>query len=215
MTYGSCPDKSFPMDKYQSWVRTGLLKSGKSAKGLALALGIAPARVTEITKGDRKVKATEVAKIAAYLELPPPSDHIQYTTYVMERVRIMGRIEAGVWRERAEDTIEGLQSIPCVIDERYPPETQRAYLVGTKSVDAGVDVGDYVIVAPLTGDERNRRMLVVKMEKNGLEALALAGVIPNGGADTLQFLIPADQKPIHLSKAKVVGRVIAIYRPLI
>lgn len=201
------------MDKYQTWVRAGLQKSqNKSAKGLAQALGVAPARITEITKGVRKVKATEVPKIAAYLELPPPSEHVQYSNLALGQVRIMGRIEAGVWRERAEDATGMLSSIPCVIDERYPPEQQRAYSIGTRSVDAGVDVGDFVIVAPLHSDDKSRRkLIVVKIEKQGLEALALAGI----DGDTLSFLIPFDQKPIPAAKAKIVGRVIAIYRPLI
>lgn len=58
------------LDRYQAWVKNGLRDTGKSAKGLADALRVAPARVSEIIKGARKVQLSEVPKIAAYLGLP-------------------------------------------------------------------------------------------------------------------------------------------------
>ena len=42
---------------------------GKTQTGLAAALGIDPSRVTEIVKGDRQIKSSEVAPLAAYLEM--------------------------------------------------------------------------------------------------------------------------------------------------
>src|SRR4051794_37844939 len=54
------------------WIkdRIRLLRArGKTQTGLAAALGIDPSRVTEIIKGDRQIKSSEVAPLAAYLEL--------------------------------------------------------------------------------------------------------------------------------------------------
>jgi len=54
------------------WIkdRIRLLRpTGKTQTGLATALGIDPSRVTEIIKGDRQIKSSEVAPLAAYLEM--------------------------------------------------------------------------------------------------------------------------------------------------
>jgi len=46
-----------------------LRPQGKTQSGLAAALGLDPSRVTEIIKGDRQIKRSEVAPLAAYLEM--------------------------------------------------------------------------------------------------------------------------------------------------
>ena len=46
-----------------------LRPKGKTQTGLAAALGLDPSRVTEIIKGDRRIKSSEVAPLAAYLEM--------------------------------------------------------------------------------------------------------------------------------------------------
>lgn len=46
-----------------------LRPKGKTQTGLATALGIDPSRVTEIIKGERRIKSSEVAPLAAYLEM--------------------------------------------------------------------------------------------------------------------------------------------------
>lgn len=46
-----------------------LRPKGKTQTGLAAALGIDPSRVTEIIKGGRQIKSSEVAPLAAYLEM--------------------------------------------------------------------------------------------------------------------------------------------------
>lgn len=43
---------------------------GKSKSGLAKHLGVAPARVTEIIKGERKVKSDELTGMSEYLHIP-------------------------------------------------------------------------------------------------------------------------------------------------
>lgn len=201
------------MDKYQAWVRDGLQKAGKSAKGLAATLGVAPARITEITTGKRRVQLAEVAKIAAYLELPPPSDHVHYSAGAIQWVRVMGRIQAGVWHERSVGPQCDTEFIAGIVDERFPLETQVAYTIGTKCQSAGLEVGDYVIAtssAPV--DTKKRLLVVMKIERHGLEALAL-GEILRESLD-VRLLIPADSKNIAVSKANILGYVVAMQRPL-
>lgn len=209
--------KNVIMDKFQKWVRTGLQQPGKTAKGLASFLGVAPARITEITKGERKVKATEIAKIAVYLELPAPSDQISYTAVSAGRVPIMGRIEDGVWRERLNNETQEFASLPYVLDERFPTDSQVAYVIETSAPDAGLIAGDYVIASPYTAGNlkfSRKCIVIVQIERHGLISLAL-GTIHDGPDGTLNFLIPSTQKPVPASSAKIIAQVIAIHRPLI
>ena len=53
------------------WIRTGLQRPGKNQAGLARALGINPAGVTRILKGERRIRADELTRIEAYLGAPP------------------------------------------------------------------------------------------------------------------------------------------------
>lgn len=56
-----------------SWIVKGLEKPGKTRRGIAKALGgIDPSQVTRLLKGERRLLAEEVPKIAAYLEETPP-----------------------------------------------------------------------------------------------------------------------------------------------
>src|SRR3546814_14503795 len=54
------------------WIRRGLERTGKTQRGLARALGIDPSAVSRPLDGKRQPKAAEMAKVAAYLETPPP-----------------------------------------------------------------------------------------------------------------------------------------------
>lgn len=54
------------------WITEGLKKPGKTQAGLAAALGRAPQTVTQLLKGQRELKVSEVPKIAEYLEVIPP-----------------------------------------------------------------------------------------------------------------------------------------------
>jgi phage repressor protein C with HTH and peptisase S24 domain len=55
-----------------AWIRRGLAKPGKSQRGLAHALGIDPAGVNRLLKGERQLKAAEIASVARYLGEDPP-----------------------------------------------------------------------------------------------------------------------------------------------
>lgn len=59
---------------------------GKTKSGLANALGRQPSMVTELLRGNRQLKASEVRKVREYLELPPAGRQI---------VRVIGRVGAG------------------------------------------------------------------------------------------------------------------------
>lgn len=60
-------------DELLRWIERGLSKPGKSKKGLAQALGRFPSAVTKLVKGERSIKAHEIAAIADYLDEAPPA----------------------------------------------------------------------------------------------------------------------------------------------
>lgn len=56
-----------------AWIRRGLAKPGKSQRGLAQALAIDPAGINRLLKGERQLKAAEIARVARYLGEEPPA----------------------------------------------------------------------------------------------------------------------------------------------
>lgn len=66
------------------WIVEGLRKPGKSRSGLANALGRQPSMVTDLLKGKRELKASEIPIVAEYLGIIPPA--------VGDAVDIIGRI---------------------------------------------------------------------------------------------------------------------------
>jgi len=49
------------------WLRRALTRSGKSRKGLAEALNVAPSAVSRLLAGERQLKASEIPKVLAYM----------------------------------------------------------------------------------------------------------------------------------------------------
>lgn len=58
---------------FQEWIADGLKKQGKDQYGLADVLGIDRSAISKLVNGVRQLKADEIAKVAAYLEEPPPA----------------------------------------------------------------------------------------------------------------------------------------------
>jgi len=54
------------------WIRDGLKQTRKTRSGLAKALGRSPSAVTDLLNGSRRLRAEEIAIVAAYLEIEPP-----------------------------------------------------------------------------------------------------------------------------------------------
>ncbi len=107
------------------WIRDGLRNPKKTQSGLAKALGLAPPAVPRILRGERHIKADEVAVIARYLEVEPPqggglesldlpTDNMEaalvVTEYVLQRaerqldpqekLRLVGEFRASIAKAR-------------------------------------------------------------------------------------------------------------------
>jgi len=59
-------------DPWIEWLRTGLEKPGKSQRELAERLGVFPSAVSKMIGGKRRIQATEIPIVAAYIGEPPP-----------------------------------------------------------------------------------------------------------------------------------------------
>lgn len=98
------------------WIRKGLLKPGKSQRGLAQALGVDPAAVNRLLKGERQLKASEIDRAQIYLDEPsglkglkvPTETAQQYGTE--DRLKVLGMAECGedghsLWNGEVVDTV--------------------------------------------------------------------------------------------------------------
>lgn len=80
---------------------------------VAAALGIAPARVAEMRKGDRRIQAREMAPLARFLGVdgaePPP---IVKTVQSSTSIPVLGKVAAGVWLEQSVDDPASRRFVP-------------------------------------------------------------------------------------------------------
>ena len=56
------------------WIRDGLVKPGKTQRGLATALGVDPSAISRLLAGTRQLRAAELPVVAAYLDSPIPQN---------------------------------------------------------------------------------------------------------------------------------------------
>lgn len=85
------------------WIRKGLMKPGKSQRGLAAALGLDPSAINRLLKGGRQLKASEIEKVRAYLDEPSTgrsadaqSDNINRAQQgTGDRIKVLGMGECG------------------------------------------------------------------------------------------------------------------------
>ena len=123
---------------------------GKSKKGLADALKLWPARITEIIAGRRELSPAEVLGIAHYLELPPTLV-LAYATggalrpAKLGQVWVKGSVQAGAWREAVEWPQGDWRPAPLSPDVRYSKLEQFGLEVVGPSMNEEYPEGSVVI----------------------------------------------------------------------
>ena len=87
------------MEDLLDCIRRGLRKPGKTQAGLARALGRAPSAINNLLAGKRRLRADEIARIARYLEEPPPhiygDDGLAHAADETTRVPVLGYVGTG------------------------------------------------------------------------------------------------------------------------
>lgn len=130
-----------------TWIKKGLEKPGKKKGDLAAALGRAPSAVSSLLKGDREIKAHEIAIIADYLEVQPPgpashSATLSPTSTVAPvsgnrmQVVMAGIVEAGAFREFDDANQDEPETITTDADPRWPKARHFAVRVAGDSMNA-------------------------------------------------------------------------------
>lgn len=127
-----------------SWIESGLAKKGKTKSGLAAALGRAPSAVTSLLKGEREIKAHEVAIIARYLEVDAPTisgsfamrSTVSPATGNRVQIPITGIVEAGAFREFDDSNQDEPEYVSAEADKRWPDARLVAMRVGGDSMNA-------------------------------------------------------------------------------
>jgi hypothetical protein len=171
---------------FQRWVSAGLKKDGKSKGGLAKVLGVHASQVTRILEGTRKIKATEVSIISAYLGEPAPiigegvltapDAHSSLVTFGTKQIEIIAEVGGGMWFEA--ETLDSIgridaahPAVPSVPDQRYNGMKQFAVKVAGKDMDRVIPQGFYAVCIPYR-EARNalteNDVVLVERYKNGL-----------------------------------------------
>jgi phage repressor protein C with HTH and peptisase S24 domain len=203
-------------------IRKGLMRPGKSQRGLAHALGVDPSAVNRLLKGTRQLKAAEVQKVEAYLNAPSGSAPIndnrgKFGTFPATNasvdaglIEVLGMAECGpdgwsLWNGEVVDRVPRPPNLAGV------PKSYAVYIVGTSMEDRyhpgelayihpgkPVTPGCYVLVQihPKEDGEPPRAVLKRLVKRSG-DKVVLAQLSP---AKT--FTIKADE---ILSMHRVVG----------
>ena len=108
------------------WIADRLTELSRTKSGLAREMGVDPARVSEILRGDRQVKVAEIPALARYLEvdagwltlkLAGVASPGKRTDFVSLPVR--GVVQAGHWAEAAEAPPDEWERVPIPRPEGY------------------------------------------------------------------------------------------------
>lgn len=212
-----------------AWIRRGLARPGKSQRGLAQALEIDPAGVTRLLKGERQLKAAEIARVARYLgEEPPigrdagrpPSRHTESSVEDGEdayaRIAVYeGRAAAGAGGEAGEQIKHYLlfreQWLRVVTSA---PVTELAVIeIDGDSMEPTLRSGDHALVDRTECRPRQKDGLYVIRVDGGLQVKRVSAHPVSGlltiASDNPAYRSYADIRPSDIA---IVGRVIWIGR---
>lgn len=213
-------------EEARAFMRAALAKTGLAPYALAKKAGVAPTTITRpLNDPDFKFvpKAATLGKIAAAADMTLPDTFSAVTPEVVpvtRRIPLVGEVRAGAWAEILDDP---------VIEEWLPihlPEYDRAELFALRvagrsmdliyadgtiiivvpAVEAGVRVGDHVVVRRRRGGFAETTLKEVVQESDGTISLHPRSTDP-------QF-----QEPIRVDRARdaddgpeIVAVVVATY----
>lgn len=110
--------------QYLDWIRENLKKPGKTQSGLAAHLGIAHPQITQLLKGNRKLKVDELPRIAEYLEADLPTGDVAPSAGGLTEGLVAGVVEAGTFREVDEFDQSERTRVAIPRDELFPQARQ-------------------------------------------------------------------------------------------
>lgn len=139
LRFSQCPPV-LSHDEILAELRRAVEQRRFSQKWLAEELGIAPARVSEMLKGTRRVQPAEMAPLAALLGMT--SENTLAVEGLMP-VPLIGDVPGGNWREAVKRSVA---SVP-IPDPSVPPNAFALRVKGD-SMDLVVEEGGVIVVDP-------------------------------------------------------------------
>jgi hypothetical protein len=109
-----------------------------------------------------------------------------------ESVMVVGNIDPFSWSKSRPGSKS--RSVAAVIDDRYPPSSQVAYISGVDCDRIGVRTGDVVMAYPYGDDVTPTRgdIVITEMRSGDLTATGLAEVLPSKGRSVALRSLVAD-----------------------
>jgi SOS-response transcriptional repressor LexA len=168
-------------DELVAWINEHL-KKPKTQSGLAEVLGTSQSGISTMLAGKpeaRRIKVDEIAKIADYLEVPPPQiGPLQRLDIPTEPVPIVGEVRAGFWAPADDDyeygtapfaPAEGRFALRVKGDSMDLEAADGAILICRKIVDEDVYIpdGKLVVVESKRAQESEREYTVKQVRRNG------------------------------------------------
>ena len=210
------------------WIEKRLKDLNKSKSGLAAAMDLPPARVTEILKGTRVVALTELVPMASFLQmrvmelfqaLTRGTEAVELSQPLLE---VRGRVQAGDWREAFEWLPDERYQVPMPIPERFRHLPYFGLEVGGDSMDEVYPEGAVLMCIPLEvfpGPlKTGTRVIVERTRKDEVEA-TVKEYVEDGDN---RWLIARSKNPIHRApiylngsdedEARVLAVVVGFYK---
>jgi SOS-response transcriptional repressor LexA len=159
----------------------------KQVKQAAVArhLNVAPARISEIRAGDRRIQPDEMPKLAEFLGMIEPDPMRRDPVESVDEIPNLGRVAQGVWMEQTETDLESkvaydrLKGDPPATDLfAVTPEgtsMNLRFMPGTKLICrrvpfgiGGFQSGDYVIAKRTAHDLYEMTCKRVEIDEDGV-----------------------------------------------
>lgn len=105
--------KNAEAQRYIEWIKSALKSTGKTQSGLAAHLNLAHPQITQLLKGNRRLKVDEVPRIAEYLGVEPPKDD---ASDEIIRVPMVSWVSAGEMTDQA--SVIDLSEFPTIAVSR-------------------------------------------------------------------------------------------------
>lgn len=172
---------------YRDWLRHGLEKPGKTAKGLAQVLRRSESVVSRMLAGKRKIHLEDVPRIAGYIEEEAPTNNGNVVSLANKTpallgsaqavpglIRVVAVIAAGVWREAGgtvaiaervsaspDPRVAGLQQYACKIES----DGRFAICVRYEDMRPRPTAGDVVHVRRTQGERYEDTLRVIRISQ--------------------------------------------------
>jgi SOS-response transcriptional repressor LexA len=194
------------------WIEKRLQSLGKKKSGLADAMGLPPARVTEILKGDRDIAVSELGVLASYLQMHVKdlisalTRNDQRLSFDQPLLEVRGRVQAGDWREAVEWPPNERYQVEMATPERFKDRQVFGLVVGGDSMDEVYPPGAVLMCVPLEAYgmplKTGNRVIVQRQRKNGDYEATVKEYVEDGD---MRWLIARSKNPIHRAPIVING----------